>query len=98
MKIKVSFTFPDGLPNLTTEEKNSDVYISLSYKLKHKPTKISSVPAIGMKIMINSFYTSYKLNNDEGLLWDKAFDVEEDLSFEIYAIGIRKKYLILILK
>lgn len=37
MKIKVSFTFPDGLPNLTTEEKNSDAYISLSYKLKHKP-------------------------------------------------------------
>ena len=48
--------------------------------------------------MINSFYTSYKLNNDEGLLWDKAFDVEEDLSFEIYAIGIRTKYLVLFLK
>ena len=98
MKMKVSFTFRDGLPNLTTEEKNSVHSVSLSYKLKQKPIKISCVPVIGMKIMINSFYYSYKLNNDEGLLWDRVFDTEEDLSFEIYAIGIRKKHLELFLK
>lgn len=98
MKIKVSFTFSNGLPNLTTEQQNSIHCTSLSHKLKEKPIKILYVPSIGMKIMINSFYYSYKLNNDEGLLWDSAFDVDEDISFEIYSIGIHKKHLELFLK
>lgn len=98
MKTKVSFTFRDGLPKLSPEEKNSHHSVRLSYKLKQKPIKIRCVPVIGMKIMINAFYYSYKLNNDEGLLWDRVFDTEEDLSFEIYAIGIRKKHLELFLK
>ncbi len=98
MKTKISFTFRDGLPNLTKEEQNSIHSISLSRKLKEKPIKISSVPAIGMKIMINSFYYSYKLKNEEGLIWDKSFDADLNISLEIYSIGIHKKYLELFLK
>lgn len=98
MKTKVSFTFRDGLPNLTEEEQNSIHSISLSYKLKEKPIKIPFVPTIGMKIMINSFYYSYKLNNEEGLLWDRSFDADLNVSLEIYSIGIHKKHLELFLK
>lgn len=98
MKIKVSFTIGDGLPNLTAEERNSIHSISLAYKLKAKPIKIPFVPAVGMKIMINSFYCSYKLTNEEGLVWDKCFDADENTSLEIYSIGIHKKYLELFLR
>lgn len=98
MKTKVSFTFRDGLPKLTPQEQNSDHSVRLSYKLKEKPIKIPCVPVIGMKIMINSFFYSYKLNYDEGCLWERVFDTPKDLSFEIYDIGIRKKHLELFLK
>lgn len=98
MKTKVTFTLRDGLPNLTEEEQNSIHSISLSYKLKEKPIKIPFVPAIGMKIMINSFYYSYKLKNEEGLIWDKSFDADLNISLEIYSIGIHKKHLELFLK
>lgn len=98
MKIKVSLTFRDGLPNLTRDEKNSEHSLSLSRKLKKRPVRISCVPIIGMKIMINSFYYSYKLKNEEQLMWDKSFDADENVSFEIYSIGIHKKHLELFLK
>lgn len=48
--------------------------------------------------MINSFYCSFKLTNDEGLVCDKCFDVDENTSLEIYSIGIRRKYLELFLR
>ena len=51
-----------------------------------------------MKIMINSFYYSYKLKNEEGLIWDKSFDADLNISLEIYSIGIHKKHLELFLK
>ncbi len=98
MKMKVSFTFRDGLPNLTIEEKNSEQSLSLSRKLKERPIRISCVPVIGMKIIINSFYYSYKLKNEEQLMWDKSFDADENVSFDIYSIGIHKKHLELFLK
>ena len=98
MKIKVSFTLTDGFPNLTKEEQNSISCISLSNKLKRKPIKILCVPTIGMKIMINSFYYSYKLKNEEALIWDRAFDADENVFLEIYSIGIHKKHLELFLK
>ena len=98
MKTKVTFTFMEGLPNLTEQEKNSIHSISLSYKLKEKPVKISCVPAIGMKIMINSFYDSYKLDNEEGLIFDKSFETDENFSCEIHSIGIHKKHLELFFK
>ena len=98
MKTKVTFIFLDGLPNLTEEQKNSIHSISLSLKLKEKPIKISCVPVTGMKIMINSFYDSYKLDHEEALIWDRTFDTDENFSCEISSIGIHKKHLELFLK
>lgn len=31
-------------------------------------------------------------------MWDKSFDADENVSFEIYSIGIHKKHLELFLK
>ena len=87
----MTITFLNGLPNLTQEEKNSIHSTSLSYKLKEKPIKLSCVPAVGMMIMINSFYHSYKLDHEEGLIWDKSFETDENFSCEIHLIGIHKK-------
>ena len=51
-----------------------------------------------MKIMINSFYDSYKLDHEEGLIFDKSFETDENFSCEIHSIGIHKKHLELFLK
>ena len=95
----VIFNFHNGLPNLKDEDKNSEACKKLLSKFKNNKIIIPDVPVlVGAKIMINSFYDLFDLKEKEKLIWDLAFDADENSFATIVSVGIHKQHLELLLE
>jgi hypothetical protein len=92
----VTFNFPNGLPNITNLQ--SEPYKRLLIKFKEKMIVIPDIHVlVGAKIMINSFYELFELDQEEALIWDEAFFADAYNYCTIISVGIHKQHLELFL-